>query len=1202
MTSLQQLCSEYEYNKYLQLFAGSGSDILAEASPLRDALSNLVELAIVRLGVFASCVVLSDGDTEMLLAGGHRHRSQSCSDVEFEFDTAWLRVSEEDRPARYWLLQKTLAIDSSTTSTTQRTFVVPDLRDVDPTSTLGCVKEFPHLTFFAGTPMVSAIGQNIGTLFVLDNSGRNQLSASETGYLVRTADKCKALLEFARERQFHERWANIQVQLDVFIQSRSLVTQMLEEPSGMIQKVATETHSQRKPEREEPDEIAADSLEAVVGLKVEGQESKRVLQAELERDRRIVEEDKDADAGTLTAEATEDEKRSSSGGETVYHKVFRRAAQCLQEGMKVDGVLFVDGLVAFHGGDQPAAETEQELEREIVASPSWENAYTGPGEAPPPQEKTARQYTSAEYQKGYYLERPAEVLGVSPRISQLRTKLVTQSTVGLVGVDEGFLQRLMDRHPAGAVWYFDGDLATQVEGETLEESNHREELERLRKAIPGSKQLLFQPLSDPTSSKRLAGCFAWRNETLPLFTDRVDLSSVKGFLHVVESEIARFDAAAAVKQQERFVSSVSHELRTPLHGILGAVQLFDSADLNPLHSSLVDTISSCGSTLHETLISVLSYAKINQLERRQHKYRHQRPPGSIWGLAGKRGLIEGPDRDFEGLYIRTNIAMLCEEIIGVLDAGQLFNKSHDSEKLIVTFTVQYNENWFFNTEPGALRRVAANLLGNALKYTYRGSVTVTLTACQILNDKDVVRNDLGSGRTVILTVKDTGKGISKDFMENQLFVPFTQENTATSHGVGLGMSIVKSLVSLLGGEIDVQSEVGKGTEMCVKIPMARSEPDEGAVSIPEMDQNIQILRNRHLAVVLFSFPAPIHTALVSYLRDWFKCTILEATDDANPDVVLVDEGNEKVLEAVRKTAHSYGRHGVLLSITRAAGQLGTPMRLISGYKKWKRVPRPMGPVSMAKGMLACLAELDKIEGGGDKFGSSTHDGRQSVENEPDNQQESRVDTDASEKSCTPPKKESQLSAESTKNADTPRTRTTEAEPSKAPPPTAPPEALSVSASKQPFDRHVAKAPSDLHVLLVDDNVLNLKLLEAFLKKSGYLDIQQAHDGAEAVGAFQKHAPGFDIIFMDLSMPIMNGFEATRRIRRLEAERNRPKGAETAVIVALTGLASARDEDDAFKAGVDMFITKPVKFGELSSLLQRCQEGGQRERDEEEEKG
>ena len=152
-----------------------------------------------------------------------------------------------------------------------------------------------------------------------------------------------------------------------------------------------------------------------------------------------------------------------------------------------------------------------------------------------------------------------------------------------------------------------------------------------------------------------------------------------------------------------------------------------------MQRSLTNMITTCGSTLHETLTSVLSYAKINQFERRQHEYRHRYPPDAVWALSDKQGLASGPDRDYEGLYTCTNLAMLCEDILGVLKAGKSFQNSHGSE-VIVVCNIKHEENWSYHTEPGALRRIAVNLIGNVLKYTKSGSVIITLSASRMIQD------------------------------------------------------------------------------------------------------------------------------------------------------------------------------------------------------------------------------------------------------------------------------------------------------------------------------------------------------------------------------------------------------------------------------------------------------------------------------------
>lgn len=142
------------------------------------------------------------------------------------------------------------------------------------------------------------------------------------------------------------------------------------------------------------------------------------------------------------------------------------------------------------------------------------------------------------------------------------------------------------------------------------------------------------------------------------------------------------------------------------------------------------------------------------------------------------------------------------------------------------------------------------------------------------------------------------------------------------------------------------------------------------------------------------------------------------------------------------------------------------------------------------------------------------------------------------------------------------------------------------------------------LLLVDDNNINLQLLETYMRKRKYQHVDSATDGLLAVKAASCHPSGYDIIFMgapflsllflssskyssslttalDISMPVMNGFEATRAIRAIEQDR----GCTTpALIIALTGLASSRDQTEALASGVDIFLTKPVSFKKVGLIL------------------
>ena len=531
-------------------------------------------------------MVLNDASRLHFIAHGHRNDADDdFSRVVFDSgDAAWLDVSVADRPTWISIFQEIIALNGSdTSSASERAFSIPALQKDPRTSSLSVASEPAQLSFFAGVPLTSKNGHNIGAVCVVNRTERPPLSTSEADFLADTARKCMDLLELARERGFHHRWTAVQEELDIFLKSRTLHAQLLEEPQTPAGRNTSKQHkdvdktSRHGAERVDPDTLAEEPLTGLGDPPIKGGESKRLIEAEIERDHRIGKNDNAKDARSLTAKRGQDDERGPSKGETTYRKVFRRAAECLKAALKADGVLFIDGLIGFHGDVQPVAEPEQELERELTRpladddksvqdKPATKSERTDIPEDtfnphdPDPPGTHSRIYTSAEYLKGVYVERPAEVLGISGSDHVLNLARVSESTDGLTEVDEDFLQRLMDRHPNGAVWHLSDESFMQVKDETLVEIDLKEEARRLAAAFKNVRQLVFKPLTDPTSLKRLGACFAWRTSSIPLFTDAVDLGSLKVFLHVVESEIARYDASFLAKQKETFVSSVSHEL------------------------------------------------------------------------------------------------------------------------------------------------------------------------------------------------------------------------------------------------------------------------------------------------------------------------------------------------------------------------------------------------------------------------------------------------------------------------------------------------------------------------------------------------------------------------------------------------------------------------------------------------------------------
>jgi hypothetical protein len=394
-------------------------------------------------------------------------------------------------------------------------------------------------------------GHTIAILFVVDTKGRSPLTTSEVDLLENTAKKCVKSLDHAREQSFRNSWICKKEQLGTFTES-----QPVRDCEG--RRSTTTRAEERTSQRMKDAEASQKTLAEFEILPSEGQECERLAEVKNDRGKLIARHDSVPASNTLSGEAESHPKSFTGDGETIYRKVFRRAAQCLQTALDADGVLFADGLNGFHGDTQVAAETHQELEKELEV-PLRRNSGQSDGE----DELNTRTYTSPHFRRDVRIDKPAEILWVIDQCGQKRPSDDDDSkpNVRHSEINEGFLSRLMGCHPTGAMWYFTDTSMMQVREGALVESQLSDEDERkLRSTFPNIRQLIFTTLHDHTTGKRLSACFLWRNRTNPLFSETADLSALELFTHVIESEIGRHDTAAAAKQKDTFVSSVSHEL------------------------------------------------------------------------------------------------------------------------------------------------------------------------------------------------------------------------------------------------------------------------------------------------------------------------------------------------------------------------------------------------------------------------------------------------------------------------------------------------------------------------------------------------------------------------------------------------------------------------------------------------------------------
>ena len=302
------------------------------------------------------------------------------------------------------------------------------------------------------------------------------------------------------------------------------------------------------------------------------------------------------------------------------------------------------------------------------------------------------------------------------------------------------------------------------------------------------------------------------------------------------AEVSRLSALVVTQMKTDFISSISHELRSPLHGVLASVEFLQETSMSEVQADMVSNINASGRVLLDTINHILDFSKVNKRIKDKGRLPRRR--------LGKRSkssqdikITEGTSED------AVNICRISEEVVESIYAGRKLSynisgsrKSSSRRQSIVgtpgppitvIMDIGWKPNWNFEIDAGAWRRILLNLFGNAIKYTTTGYIKLSLNV-----EQDSKPGTKKSRSMLVLRVKDSGKGISKEFLKHHLYKPFTQEDSLAV-GAGLGLSIVRHIIQDLEGSIDFTSEQGVGTEATVKLPLSsmKQPQDEDPASI-----------------------------------------------------------------------------------------------------------------------------------------------------------------------------------------------------------------------------------------------------------------------------------------------------------------------------------------------------------------------------------
>jgi len=559
-----------------------------------------------------------------------------------------------------------------------------------------------------------------------------------------------------------------------------------------------------------------------------------------------------------------------------------------------------------------------------------------------------------------------------------------------------------------------------------------------------SFRFIFNPVNPGSSTTEVIG-------TVEDITERKHM----------EQEIlaAKEKAEEATRAKSDFLANMSHEIRTPMNAVIGMSHLALKTELTPKQQDYLNKIQSSANSLLGIINDILDFSKI------------------------EAGKLDMESVEFNLDDVLDNLANLVTV------------KAQEKEELEVLFATATEVPRFLVGDPLRLGQVLINLVNNAVKFTESGEIVV---ATELLKRDE-------AGLTIKFSVRDTGIGLTKDQI-GKLFQSFSQADTSTTRkfgGTGLGLTISKRLVEMMGGDIWVESQYGKGTVFAFTAKFDLGEEKIKRHLVPSSDL-------RGMKVLVVDDSATSRNILQNILESFtFDVTLAASAEEGLETIQRAD--TDQSYELVLMDWKMPGMDGLEAS------------EHIKSHQTLSKIPAVILVTAYGREEIMHQAEQIGLDGFLIKPVSPSvlFDTIMNVYGE------------------------------------------------------------GIPETSRIVERHKEiEQLEDIRgaqVLLVEDNEINQQVAKEILEGSG-LKVAVANNGQEGVDAVMKNQ--YDAILMDIQMPVMDGYTASREIRNLKSEiRNVP-------IIAMTAHAMNGDEQKSIEAGMNDHVTKPIDPDQLFATLQR----------------